>query len=352
MAEPVNRGTIFSRPFTNQFVDILHEDLKIVLDEKFEFANFEILYHINATKGGIKIPLLFYASELTDNFKIEIDGRLVEIGEVPDEYLQAENTKFSDFSYFFAPQDFDKTTSMVLMEESQSQGFYLNLNDLYFFETDISKGEHTIKVTYTASSWTDQWNWVNEYSFRYALSPAKYWKSFGSLSITLDAESFKNAIETNLGEPSTGTLDSVATWNFHSLPTEILKVSYTPEINQLASILIQIRPDRLAYIFGLLLIFLHLFLIRSFRKKYPEKKFSPVVILGSILVPLLFFLSWSYFYSMIDSLIGEHASGQHGYSQLVFIFFPFVIPFYWLAAWATDWFLKRNMVKNTAQNNL
>lgn len=352
MAEPVNRGTIFSRPFTNQFVDILHEDLKIVLDEKFEFANFEILYHINASKDGIKIPLLFYASEMTDNFSVEVDGKPVAFSPIPYEFQSPANTKFSDFTYFFDPHLDDNSKSMVLVEESPSTGFYVNLNDLYFFETDISKGEHTIKVTYTASSWTDQWNWVNEYSFRYALSPAKYWKSFGSLSVTLDAGRFNNAIKTNLGEPSTGTLDSVATWNFHSLPTEVLIVSYTPEINKLASILIQIRPDRLAYIFGLLLVLIHFFLIRSFRKKHPEKKFSLVVIFGSIFVPLLFFLSWSYFYSIIDSLIGEHASGKHGYSQLVFIFFPVVIPFYWLVAWVIDRFLKRNMVKNTDQNNL
>lgn len=340
MAEPVMQGTVFSRPFTSQFVYILREDLKITIGEKFQSAQIEIEYHINASKNGIRVPLLFYASEMKDSFSVEVDGKPVAFQPIPDDLKAPAGSKFSDFSYFFNSHYRDSSKSVVLIEDSPKSGFFVDFNDLYYFETDIPKGQHIIKVSYIAESWLDQWDWVNEYSFRYVLSPAKYWKSFGGLSITLDASGFGKPIKTNLGNPSSGSLDSIAVWNFSYLPTEVLKVSYTPEINDIAAVLIRISPFGLAVVFGSLLMLVHFFLVRAYRQKHPEKKISKVVILGSIIVPFLFFSSWAYFYVLIDSFIGEHASKQHGYEWLVVLLIPLAIPFYLGILWMFDRYLK------------
>ena len=39
---------------------------------------------------------------------------------------------------------------------------YANLNDLQYFETNITKGKHIINVEYTAERWIDKWDWVSK----------------------------------------------------------------------------------------------------------------------------------------------------------------------------------------------
>jgi len=342
MSEPVLRGTLFSRPFVSQFVDISHEDIFIKIDKQFNTASFEITYHINALADGIKIPLLFYAADYETDFNISIDGVPVDLLEIPYDYRITDTTKFHDFSYFFdAKTDVEREKTRVFDGEDNSNGFYLELKGMKYFETNILKGEHTIKVTYTAIKWVDGWDWINKYSFRYALSPAKYWKSFGTLSVTIDASAFENTFTTNLGEPQQGDLASIAKWEFDSLPTETMKISFEPEINKTAVTLIKIRPERLAYIIGLILMILHIMAVRFYRINNPEKKFSWVVIVGSIIVPLMFFLTWIELYPFIDSIIGEHASKEHGYAGLQIILYPIVMPFYLLVIWLTDRIIKK-----------
>lgn len=349
MSEPVDRGTILSRPFVNQYVDIVHEDLRIKIDSSFTTARFEITYQIHALKDGIKIPFLFYASDLKDDFIISIDNKQIDLLEIPDHYILPDSNKFSDFSYFFSIQSFDKNKKWVLIEDSPFGGFYVNLHDLLYFETDISKGKHTISASYTADRWRDQWEWVNEYSFRYALSPAKYWKSFGKLTITLDASDYNHKLTTNIGQPTTGDIDNIATWKLDTLPTEILKIIYKPEIDSRAEILIKIRPDRLAYMVGVLLLLIHLILIYQFRRYRLKSRFSWIVFVGSILFPLLFFLTWIESYTLIDNLIGEQATRQHGYIVLVIILYPVAMPVYWLIMWQFDRWVKRKRKKNAMQ---
>jgi hypothetical protein len=345
MSEPVDRGTILSRPFVNEFVDIIHEDLRIKVDSIFNTARFEITYLIRASKDGIKIPFLFYAAGLRDDFKIYIDNKQIKLSEVPDKYNVPDSTKFSDFSYFFSWESFNNDKKLVLLEDSPSGGFYLSLNDFLYFETDISKGEHKITASYIADKWQDGWGWVNEYSFRYALSPAKYWKSFGSLTITIDATEHTNRLTTNIGEPTRGDIDKIAIWEFDTIPTEILKIIYKPEISEKAQTLIKIRPDRLAFMVGIVMLIIHLILIFAYRRTKPNKRFSWIVISGSIIFPLIFFYSWSEFYTVIDNVIGEHASREHGYAGLEIILYPIVMPIYWVIMWLIDRFIKRHRIK-------
>ncbi len=352
MAEPFVEGTFFGRPFLNQYVEILHEDLNIKIDSLFNTARIKITYYIKADKDGIKIPFLFYASELKDDFEIFIDSQPLKLLDIPYSYINPDSTKFDDFSYFFKDMSFDNKRKWVLIEESPNSGFNITLDDFLYFETDIPKGEHQITASYIANKWIDSWDWVNEYSFRYALSPAKYWKAFGTLDISIDATDYKNELTTNIGEPTEGNLDKIAIWKFDTLPTEILKVIYKPQIDKRAKTLIKIRPDRIAYIVGILLLIMHLILMYQFRRFRLTKRFSWIVIVGSIVFPLLFFLTWTESYTLIDNLIGEHANRQHGYVGLVILLYPIVLPVYWVIMWLIDRWIKSVQSKNALQQKI
>lgn len=329
MASPITQGTLGTRPFVNQYVDIVHEDLSIKIDEDFEHAFFDIKYHINSSKNGIQIPLLFYASEYLDSFLVKIDGKELAINNSYNDFRVYENSKFSDFFYFVDSSGYDKDKH-VWIEKSPNSSFGISLDNMLYFETDISKGKHIIQVQYRATKWIDGRNWINKYSFRYALSPAKYWKSFGTLDIEINTTNFTKELDINLGESNIGNIDSIAVWNLDKLPTEILQITYTPNISLTAQFLVNLRPFGLASMIGFLLAITHFQILCWYRERNPLKKYSLVVILGSIFIPLFYVVIWMVLYDIIDVYIGEHASGRgHGYTFFVLFLYPIILPFYW-----------------------
>lgn len=349
MANPIHRGTLGGRPFVNQYVDVVHEDLFIKIDKVFNQAHFQVKYHINSSRNGVQIPFLFYASGFLDSFHLKIDGKEVTVQEIPYYFRIPEGTKFKDFSYFFEKNSYDSSSSVVLVESPKS-GFHVNLSDMIYFETDISKGEHIIEVTYRATKWNDTSDWVDKYSFRYALSPAKYWKSFGTLTVKLDATKCNKKLTSNLGKPAEGHIDSVSTWYFDSLPVDILQINYDPEISPKAKMSVKIGPHRFAFFTGGILAIAHLILLIWYRKRNPMRRFSLVVILGSILVPLIFLLTWMYSYDFINAVIGQHASGKHGYTFFILLLYPIIFPCYWALFWVIDKLLKNRLTVKTNPN--
>ncbi|MEM7162648.1 MAG: hypothetical protein AAF487_09450 [Bacteroidota bacterium] len=335
MANPVMEGTLGGSPFVNAYVDISHEDIYIQINEHFELASFKIAYHISSSKEGIQIPFLFYASEYADDFSVKLNGKPLLIQTIPSAYNIPERTKFNDFAYFFEKPAYTDY-SQVLLEDAPGSGFQIALKDMIYFEADIPQGTHIIEVSYKANKWTDSWDWIKEYSFRYALSPAKYWKSFGSLSVKIEAHRCDYELSTNLGDPQMGNLNEIAEWEFDHLPAEILKISYVPKISSTAQSLIALQPSGLALITGLFLALIHFYIMLRYRKRFPHKRFSIVLILGSILVPFIFLLSWMYYFDFIDYQIGIHAGRAHGYTFISMVFYPLILAIYGLVFWLID----------------
>lgn len=347
MASPDIEGTLGARPFTNQYVDVVHEDLRITIDKNFEYAQFNITYFMYSSENGIKIPLLFYASEFLDNFVVKVDGISVNIQDIPNEIRIPENTIFDDFSYFFERRENENYSGVTLMESERS-GFEVTMRDLKYFETDMLRGTHKIEVSYRATKWIDGWNPVNIYKFRYALSPAKYWKSFGTLDVFLDASSFEFPITTNLGEPLKPMVNNTAEWTFNHLPTNVLEIYYNPEIGDSTKALIKMGPFGIAICFAAVLFILQFMAIVFYRKKYLDKRYSVVVIFGSILLPLVFLIIWIYSYTFISNAIGEHATSRGNYSFLVLVLYPIIMPGYWLLNWGVDTFFKKYFKRKKA----
>jgi len=338
MASPVQAGTLVANPFLNQYVSVLHENIYVKLDDGFHYANFDIEYQIDAEKDGVNIPFLFYAYQYEGDFKVTIDGKEIELKEIKDFwdlYKEDDKVKFKNYTYLY------QNKKEEISNTKETDG--INLNDFLYFKTDITKGKHSIKVTYKASRWLYKHSRLNEYSFKYVLSPAKYWKSFGTLAITIDATDFKEDITTNLGNPTSGNINGVSTYQFNNLPTETMSITFIPKVSTFANILLKIGYYCLALLFMLPLVYFHYKLMKKYRKRNTTSKLSAIAILGGILLPLLFIFMLIFSSFFIDYFLGKHASGREGYGAFFsFFFLPKFILIYLPISIVIDLILKKN----------
>lgn len=327
MASPYQQGTTASSAFSSKNIDILSENILIKIDRNFKTAHYFIEYTIKNEKDGIQIPLLFYAKDYHNNFKVWLDDKEMSILNTPENYVEQENSQFDNFSYLFCEEKKDNPYTKFYLDEDI--GFKVNINDLKYFEALLTKGEHKIRVEYIGTTWIDKWDWIKEYSFRYSLSPAKYWKSFGKLNVTIIQELEKD-IAVNLGIPTNGKIGRISKWTFNKLPKEDIEIRYIPKINHISQKLISIGPFKLMLIFGLIVLIIHLLLIVWYRRTFKTAKYSWVVLIGSIIFPYIVLYSYMDFFDIIDNLIGKHASRFHGYTFFIMLTYPFVAPLYWL----------------------
>ena len=99
-----------------------------------------------------------------------------------------------------------------------------------YFQPELSQGTHRIRVEYTAYPWRNCLDWIPKYNFRYSLSPAKKWNSFGTLDITVEQAGKIKDYSSNLGKPQEGGIKKINTWHFDSLPQdEFMELTYKPE---------------------------------------------------------------------------------------------------------------------------
>ncbi|MCL2650743.1 MAG: hypothetical protein FWD60_06935 [Candidatus Azobacteroides sp.] len=338
MASPIWEGTSSGSAFSSKDIDILSEKIFIRIDTDFQTAKFIVEYNIRSESSGIQIPLLFLAQDFKDSFYVWLDDKKVNIQDIENKYF--DNLSFLGFS-----NSLEKETVIFWEEHS---GSYYRINDLKYFEADIEKGVHKIRVEYIAYVWTDNSDWVKKYSFRYSLTPAKYWKSFGNLEIIVEQEGQVRQIVTNLGQPNEKGIKSINTWTFNKLPNEYFEISFKPALNYFAKIIILVSPLGLWIIATILLVLIHLEFTFLYRRKNIAKKFSVVVIIGSITIPFLSLMSFVYSFDLIDIVIGEHASRRHGYIFLVFFLYPIFVLFYWLTFWIVDRKYKKKLLNENA----
>lgn len=345
MASPILRGTFSSSAFSSRDIDIIKEKIHFSIDKDFNTGNYVIEYFIKTDLEGKQTPLLFYARDYTSDFKLWVDDQEVKLLEIPHEYISTINTPFERFANSFKKPFREGESETVEISWEKNSAFVYELNDLKYFEADLTAGEHIIRIEYAANVWTDITGWVKEYSFRYSLSPAQYWRSFGSLEIVLDATASNYLLETNLGQPTHGKLDSIAFWNFNKLPVDFIKITYKPQVSSLAKAMIAIGPIGLTLIIAILITLFHLIQIKRYRKNNPSKKHSWVVIVGSIVIPSLIIISYMLSFGIIDRAIGKEAGNYHGYTFLIIMLSPILWPIYWLIMLRADNAIKRKMNK-------
>ncbi len=343
MASPIKPGTLSSSAFSSRDIAILKENIALQIDKDFKTASYVIEYFIKTDTAGEQIPLLFHAEDYQGDFKVWVDGQKIELLQIPAEYTTTANTPFSKFSNSFVSSAREGQEEKVVISWKKNSGTVYKLSDLKYFEIDLAKGEHTIRVEYIAKAWTDISKWVKQYSFRYSLSPARNWKSFDSLEITLNATACPALLTSNLGAPSSGNINSIAVWHFTQIPADYFEIDYSPPITVLAKVMIALGPVGITLLIALLLMFFHFISLKKYRKSEPTKKNSWVLIAGSLVIPFLILIGFMLSFGLIDSAIGENAGKYHGYTFLVIILYPLLLLIYWLMMWMVDKRVKRTI---------
>lgn len=344
MASPILEGSRTATVLSSKDISILGEKIKITLDSAMHTAAYTICYTIHSPGTGRQIPFLFYARDYQGAFTILLDGHQVPVRDMPRDYFSIAGSPFAIFSAYLNHEDTVRGADVVAIKWEQYTTM-IPFKELQYFEADLAEGRHEIHISYTAIAWTDLSQWVSTTSFRYALSPARYWKSFGGLDLEVHNTAGLVGLQTNLGQPQQGHLNTTASWHFDSLPADYITIGYQPAIPRNAAFFINLSPRGMMLIFAVLVIFIHILAIRAYRKK-SRSRFSPVVILGSLLVPFCCCLVYMYSHDFIDYLIGPAASKRHGYTFLIFVFYPVVLPFYWVIMWLIDRRIKRNGISS------
>ena len=68
------------------------------------------------------------------------------------------------------------------------------------------------------------------------------------------------------------------------------------------------------------------------------------MIVGSIVIPFLTLLGYVYSFDLIEHSIGAEAGRHHGYALLMMMFYPILLPLYWLSMWFFDWTFKQILI--------
>lgn len=338
MASPLQPGTKTSSAFGSSAISITKESILIKIDRDFNNAKFTVTYFINTPIAGKQIPLLFVALDYNKDFKIWLDDSLINLKNLPEGFIN-ENPLSGNFKNSLSPSD-ENEQAVKIYWDARGYDNYL-YSDLKYFEADLSKGAHKITVEYVAYAWRDKSDYAIHKSFRYALSPAKFWKNFEALDLTIEQEDADKDYKINLKNPPKVINKNKKNWSFTQLPADFINISYQKELPQSAKILLKIDPFYLMIMLGVLLFGANMWLIFRFRKQQPKNKTNPYVWLGSILGCFLILASYSFFYFFIDYLIGSEASGHHGYSVFILLFYPIILLFYWGILFFWDRYLKR-----------
>ena len=335
MASPIIDGTNASTAYSSKDIDILSENIDINIAEGFNQADYDVTYEIYSAKEGDRIPFVFEVFDNIDNdadksFIVEVDGQAVPV---------LINYDYESHSKSL-PAYYDPETDTAVPFN----------NDAKYFEIHLSEGNHVINVKYSAYPTINRSDWTNQYIYSYSLKPAKTWKSFGDLTVTLKIADESKYLKTNLGEPLSGMIKADSKWFFDHLPQDVLEISYQPQPMPLAKWLINLDSLILLLFLICLLGGAHYGLMYWSRKKSLKRAWM-VTWLGILIVPFIVLMIVFYKICLIDWLLGEHASRYHGYTIFIIIFgYPLTLLVYLIIMKLCDSYLKRVFPRDSKIN--
>ena len=303
MASLYREGTVASNTLTSRDIDVLKEELNIHINKEFQTVDYNVKYYIKTSRSGNQIPLLFISRKYYDGFKVTVDGKPIEILNIPYEYRwehKAPDDKFNNY--------FDSTKISIRYIENWQEIHHID--DHKYFEIDLDTGYHLIEVNYSATPFIDRSNPVKKYTFHYLLSPLEYWNSLGSLHININSEDFEGEFTHNLGNPTQENSTKDKIWKFNLIPVETIQIRFEPVPNFLAKIFIMLSGFPLMIILGILVLIIHVRMILKHKKPIS----GWILHLGSFVVPFIWGLIFMLSFVLADLSIGEHASNFNGYT--------------------------------------
>ena len=148
MASPYTDGDWAAAPFSSRDIDILLEKISVQFSPERQKTFYDITYNIRCDASGQQIPLLFYAPGYEKDFLIWVDGQPVKTLDIPVKYARYSDEVLPAFENSIS-------TSLITVCWDKNVQEDIEEKDLIYFETNLNKGNHTIRVTYTANTWTD-----------------------------------------------------------------------------------------------------------------------------------------------------------------------------------------------------
>lgn len=350
MASPIRRGTATALPLVSTHVAVQHETLLITPAADFKTCNFDVTYDILADTGGVKVPMLFIAEHYNGGMKIWVDGKETELLLLPSEFYYRNVSPVSHFTLPGADSATEITEISIQWIPGAPSTY--RQEDLHYFEFDLTKGPHQIRVQYAAEVWRDLSELIAEQKFLYALEPASHWHAFGALDIKLDLSKSPYPVTTNLGKPSGADTTTSMTWHFDQLPAiKNLEIIAQPKIDGYAQFMIDFGRGGFFWVSGILAALIHCFFMWRYRRNHSEKWFSWVWMIGAFvvaLVPIAFYLMSG---EWINNAIGPAASDRGDYSFLIVIFYPVILIGYGLLALLADQLLRKARLRRSASKN-
>lgn len=334
MASPDIRGSNMSEGYSSRDIDIISEYISVYFVD-FDKVKFTVTYNIRTDRDGKQIPFIFdtmtelyvYGDEI---FKVWVDDVEVQVKNIPSSYEDPDALVWID--------SLDRHLSYP-------KDNVPNIIGLKYFEADIPSGEHTIRVEYTARAYISFGGKITTYSVSYNLEPARYWRSFGTLDVEINTNNLKGTFSSNLSGNYSELEGVISHWHYDELPQGNFIINYIPDISGLGKIAVIIAPEGFSLLFFAILIFFNIKYLLRYRNKNRTKRFSPFVIAGGLVVPLLYCFIFMLCYPLVDLMIGDHASGWHGYTFLIFIIYPFLVIGYLPILFIIDSFRKYQLRK-------
>ncbi|MGF1460640.1 MAG: hypothetical protein ACFBSG_16645 [Leptolyngbyaceae cyanobacterium] len=207
MADPFQVGDLFTEPWASVAnFDIRHEDLRLDLRqlETSRFVQVEATYFVHNPGVAVTVPLLFAAPGLADG-SVTID----------DQPAMAVTP----------------TAAPAIPEEWGMPQFRQSLQG-FQFDVPLTSGEHTITVAYRGVPDSDDAGVYRQYTLEYWLSPARQWRSFGTLTVDVFAP---KSWSTTLVPPITAVAQQHWQTTFDQLPSEQITVTTRPVLSPMVS---------------------------------------------------------------------------------------------------------------------
>ncbi len=338
MAKPYTDVTSHSILFTQKKLSVVKEYIHINISENtgdntFEEgcynAKFSIAYQIYSEQA-IKLPLLFIGLGSPWSDTISVNGKLIK--ETTAKKILDNNT-LKSFDFIKSYRD-----DLVEISYAKNESALVDLNNLIYFEANLSKGLNIVHVVYNTNMGSNNYGFVRYHNIEYSLYPSQFWQAFGPINIDLELP--KNMV---VNHSSIGDADSIR-GNHHfftitKIPTENLKLGIGPKISIVSSVLLTLHPFGIALLVSFIFVFFHFKLIKKHRAK-KQKRFNWYLLIGNILIPVLYYVFFFISFGLIHLVLGSNSLNRHGYIFLLIVTLPVAWLFYSIIMWLVDSYWK------------
>lgn len=292
------------------------ENLYIKIDKNKEkskfsayFADFTAKYIINSDKKQ-RISLIFIAQNIIGTHSITINGQKIKnIPLNPDE------------NYPFLQKEVKENTVFYFVKFKDNQVYFSDyINDLIFFEADLTEGENVININYNANLSIDTSGFLPKYELNYAIYPSQYWNTFPPIEIEMQIPDYLQVRSNNIREGK--EKENIIKWDVKNLSIGTLEWVFTKKTTWLQDLVLLISPVGFMFITIFICFIFHILLI----KKLQHFKLNLLdFIVSPIIGYTVYFLSYPFIEWVIDT-----KGGNHGYFFLFIFTIILAIPIYGL----------------------